>query len=63
MERVKMFRNSPTYGFKKGDEFNVLRNIMGECIVIMTDEHKPNLIFSEKKLKSYGVLKGKPQMG
>ena len=30
MERVKMVKNSPKYGFKKGDEFVVKRNIMGE---------------------------------
>lgn len=44
MERVKMVKNSPKYGFKKGDEFVVKRNIMGKCVIIMTDENIPNLI-------------------
>lgn len=62
MEKIKMVKNSPKYGFKKGDEFVVKRNIMGECVIIMKDEHTPNLIWSEKKAKSYGVLTGKPQL-
>ena len=62
MERVKMVKNSPKYGFKKGDEFVVKRNIMGECVIIMTDENIPNLIWSENKVKSYGILTGKPQL-
>lgn len=62
MENVKMFKNSPTYGFKKGDEFKVLRTIMGDCVVVMP-EGKPNLIFTERKLRSYGYLSGKPQLG
>lgn len=62
MERVKMVKNSPKYGFKKGDEFVVKRNIMGERVIIMTDENIPNLIWSENKVKSYGILTGKPQL-
>lgn len=62
MERVKMVRNSPKYGFKKCDEFMVKRNIMGECVVIMPDEHTPNLVWSESKLKNYGILTGTPQV-
>lgn len=62
MERVKMVKNSPKYGFKKGDEFVVKRNIMGECVIIMTDENVPNLIWSESKVKNYGILTGKPQL-
>lgn len=62
MEIVKMVRNSPKHGFKKGDEFVVKRNIMGECVIIMTDEHTPNLIWSESKVKNYGILTGKPQL-
>ena len=62
MERVKMIKNSPKYGFKKGDEFVVKRNIMGECVIIMTDKNIPNLIWSENKVKSYGLLTGKPQL-
>ena len=63
MENVKMFRNSPTYGFKKGDEFKVLRTINGECVVIRNEPTIPNLIFTERKLRSYGYLTGKPQIG
>lgn len=57
-----MVKNSPKYGFKKGDEFVVKRNIMGECIIIMTDKHTPNLIWSANKLKNYGILTGKPSL-
>ena len=63
MEKVKMVKNSPKYGFKKGEEFVVKRNIMGECVVIMEDENIPNLIWSERKLRSYGILTGTPQLG
>lgn len=62
MERIKMVKNSPKYGLKKGDEFVVKRNIMGECVIIMTDEHKSNLIWSESKVKNYGILTGSPQL-
>ena len=61
MEKVKMTKNSPKYGFKKGDEFVVNRNIMNECVVIM-DKHTPNLILSERKLKTYGTLTWIPQV-
>lgn len=60
METVKMTKNSPKYGFKKGDEFTVKRTIMNECVIIMKDDHTPNLIWSEHKLKTYGTLTGEP---
>lgn len=62
MEKVTMTKNSPKYGFKKGDEFVVKRSIMNECVVIM-DKHTPNLILSERKLRNYGTLTGTPQLG
>lgn len=62
MEKVKMYKNSPKYGFKKDDEFVVKRNIMGECVIIMKEEHTPNLIWSENKLRAYGILTGTPQL-
>ena len=61
MEKVKMLRNSPKYGFKRDDEFVVKRNIMGECVII-TDANKPNIILSERRVKTYGVLTGTPQL-
>ncbi len=61
MEKVTMTKNSPKYGFKKGDEFVVKRNIRNECVVIM-DEHTPNLILSEHKLRTYGTLTWIPQV-
>ena len=61
MEKVKITRNSPKYDFRVGDTYGVLRNVMGECVVIMGNV--PNVIMSERKLKSYGTLTGKPQMG
>lgn len=63
MEKVKMIKNSKKYGFKKGAEFIVKRNIMEECVIINSEEGCPNLIFSENKLKKYGVVTGQPQLG
>ena len=62
MEKVKITKNSPKYGFKQGDEFVVKRNIRNECVIIMDDEDIPNLILSEQKLRSYGTLTGTPQL-
>lgn len=62
MEKVKMTKNSPKYGFKKGDEFVVKRNIRNECVIIMDDKNTPNLILSEHKLRSYGTLTWIPQV-
>jgi hypothetical protein len=62
MEKIKMTKNSPKYGFKKGDELVVKRNIRNECVIIMDDENIPNLILSEHKLRSYGTLTGTPQL-
>lgn len=62
MEKVKMYKNSLIYGFKAGDEFVVKRNIMNECVVIINDENRPNLILSEKRLKQYGTISGGPQV-
>ena len=62
MENVKMFMNSPKYGFKKGDIFPVLRTIMEDCVII-TSEDAPNIVMSEGKLSRYGVLSGTPQLG
>lgn len=56
-----MTKNSPKYGFKKGNKFVVKRNIMNKCVVIM-DEHTPNLILSERELRNYGTLTGTPQL-
>ncbi len=63
MEKVKMFKNSPTYGFVKGETFNVLRNVNGFCVIIFGNNIRPNLIMSERKLRSYGNLTGKPEIG
>ena len=49
MERVIMYKNSPKYGFKKGDSFVVKRTIMGDCVVIRNPD-SPNLIWTENKL-------------
>lgn len=56
MEQIKMYKNSEKYGFKKGDVFTVLRNIMNECVIIMADEQMPNLILKENKAKKYGTI-------
>lgn len=56
MEQIKMHKNSEKYGFKKGDEFAVLRNIMNECVIIMADKQMPNLILQESTAKKYGTI-------
>lgn len=63
MEKFISKRNSKKYGFKKNDEFDVLRTIMGECVLIIKDEHKPNIIMSESKMRYYGELTGTPTLG
>lgn len=62
METVIMLKNSPKYGFKKGDRFAVKRTIMGECVVIRNPD-AINLIWSESKLRSYGNISGEPVLG
>ena len=61
MEKITMWKNSKKYGFKEGEEFDVLRDINGRCVLI-TSEGKPNLVWSEDKARSYGLLEGEPQM-
>lgn len=56
MEKIKMYKNSEKYGFKKDDVFTVLRNIMNECVIIMTDKQMPNLILQESTAKKYGII-------
>lgn len=56
MEQIKIYKNSEKYGFKKGDVFTVLRNIMNECVIIMADEQMPNLILQESIAKKYGTI-------
>lgn len=56
-----MTKNSKKYGFEKGAKFNVLRNVSGECVVMSPSGL--NIIMSEKRLRSYGKLTGKPQIG
>ena len=63
MERFVSKRNSKKYGFNKGDEFAVLRTIMGECVLIVKEERKPNIIMSENKVRYYGELTGIPAIG
>lgn len=63
MEKFVSKRNSKKYGFNKGDEFSVLRTIMGECVLIVKDERKPNIIMSENKVRYYGELIGTPAIG
>ena len=62
MEKIVMLRNSPKYGFQKGDEFPVLRDINDRCVMIRGDD-EPNLVWPEEKAVSYGSLSGEPQLG
>lgn len=63
MEKFVSKRNSKKYGFNKGDEFIVFRSIMGECVLIVKDERKPNIIMSENKVRYYGELNGTHALG
>lgn len=56
MEQIEMFKNSQKYGFEKGDVFTVLRNVMNECVIIMADEQKPNIVLRESVAKKYGTI-------
>lgn len=62
MERITMWKNSKKYGFKEGEEFMVKRDINGMCVIIMPDGNKPNLVWTEDRARSYGLLEGEPQL-
>lgn len=62
MEYITITKDENKYGFKKGDRFMIKRNIMNECVVIIPDEHTPNVILSERQLRRYGTLEGTPQL-
>lgn len=63
MEKFVGKKNSRKYGFNKDDKFSVLRTIMGECVLIVEDERKPNIIMNENKVRYYGELIGTPAIG
>lgn len=63
MERFTSRRNSKKYGFVNGEEFSVLRTIMNDCVLVIKDESKPNIIVSENELRYYGELTGMPALG
>lgn len=48
---------------KQGMEFSVLRNIRGECVLIVPDENTPNIIAAKKELRKLGTLSGVPALG
>jgi len=62
MEKLTIMHSSRKYGLHKGDEFDVLRNINGECVLMMPEDI-PNVVMSEAEAMIYGYLRGKPQMG
>lgn len=63
MEKVKMIKNSKKYGFNKNDAFVVGRNIMGDCVIFRSPQDNiPNLVWSEAKVRNYGILSGEPQL-
>ena len=62
MEKIVMKTNSERLGFSKGDSFTVKRTINDECVIIRTHLGMPNLIFTERQAKRYGVLTGTPQL-
>ena len=47
----------------KGQEFNVVRNIRSECVLIVKEEKKPNIIATEEELKKNGTLTGEISWG
>lgn len=51
------------YKIRKGDQFAVLRTIMNECVLIVEDSNKPNIITTETELRKYGSLIGSPVLG
>ena len=61
METITIWKNSPRFGFKKGDVFPVKRDINGNCVIVM-GEDKPNLVWTEKRALSYGNLAGEPKL-
>ena len=58
IEEIRMVHGSRKYGWEKGDVFPVVRNIMCDCVIIR--ENLPNVVLSEAKARSYGILKGEP---
>lgn len=48
---------------KKGDKFPVLRDINGNCVLIINKERTPNIIAKEQELRKYGDLIGIPSYG
>ena len=48
--------DSPTYGLKRGTKYNVKKTIFGDYILFSKRTNTPNILFTEKKLKSYGTL-------
>lgn len=61
MEYVTMRKNSKKYGLTKGFTYPVLRNVNGECVVIINDG--ANVVMTAKRLMSYGTLVGVSQTG
>ena len=62
MEKLRIMYSSRKYGLHKNDEFNVLRTINGDCVLLMPED-KPNIIITEQEAMTYGYLTGKPQIG
>ena len=63
MEKFVSTKKSNKYGFDVGDEFPVLRSIMGECVLIVGNKKKPDIIMNENELRYYGELSGDPAIG
>lgn len=58
-KNCKVGRNELT----EGESFDVLRTIMGECVLIVAEGNKPNIITNKKVLRRNGYLVGTPQLG
>lgn len=61
MEKLKINKDNEKLNLKEGEEYSVLRNIMGECVIIR--KNAINLILSEKETRRLGALTGAPALG
>ena len=62
MEKLTIMYSSRRYELHKGDEFDVMRTVNNDCVLLMPND-RPNIVMSEAEAMIYGYLRGKPQIG
>ena len=62
MEKLTIMYSSRKYKLHEGDEFDVLRTVNNDCVILMPED-RPNIVMSEQEAMIYGYLRGKPQIG